>query len=83
MHAGAVDQQVLAVRGQAGVDVGSASLDGKAADQDEGAVPVDGVAGDVGRGGVDVKRYLPSWLISTQHGAVCPSAKGEDPMGVS
>src|SRR5882757_1022406 len=28
-----------------------------------------------------VNRYLPSWLISTQHGAVCPSAYGEDPMG--
>jgi hypothetical protein len=21
-----------------------------------------------------MNRYLPSWLISTQHGAVCPSA---------
>jgi hypothetical protein len=29
-----------------------------------------------------VKRYVPSWLISTQHGAVCPSAKGEDPTEV-
>jgi hypothetical protein len=28
-----------------------------------------------------VNRYLPSWLISTQHGAVCPSAYGEDPIG--
>ena len=28
-----------------------------------------------------VNRYLPSWLISTQHGAVCPSAYGEAPIG--
>src|SRR5882757_3240433 len=27
-----------------------------------------------------VKRYWPSWLISTQQGAVCKSANGEDPI---
>src|SRR5450631_290045 len=30
-----------------------------------------------------VNRYLPLWLITTQHGAVCPSAYGEDPIGES
>src|SRR5664279_2201952 len=25
-------------------------------------------------------RYFPSWLISTQHGAVCPSGTGESPI---
>src|SRR6266550_7767710 len=30
-----------------------------------------------------VNRNWPSWLISTQHGAVCRSANGEDPIGVS
>src|SRR5664279_4216494 len=25
-------------------------------------------------------KYLPSWLISTQHGAVCPSGTGESPI---
>src|SRR5450755_1502326 len=27
-------------------------------------------------------RNLPSWLISTQHGAVCRSANGDDPIDV-
>src|SRR6516162_10649349 len=30
-----------------------------------------------------VNRYRPSWVISTQHGAVCRSANGEDPIGAS
>src|SRR6266566_4226055 len=30
-----------------------------------------------------VNRNWPSWLISTQHGAVWLSANGEDPIGVS
>ena len=30
-----------------------------------------------------VNRNRPSWLISTQHGAVCRSANGEDPIGDS
>src|SRR5215471_8177843 len=30
-----------------------------------------------------VNRNWPSWLISTQHGAVCRSAKGDDPIGDS
>ncbi len=30
-----------------------------------------------------VNRNWPSWLISTQHGAVWLSAKGEDPIGNS
>src|SRR5262245_48908729 len=29
-----------------------------------------------------VKRNRPSWVISTQQGAVCWSAKGDDPMDV-
>jgi hypothetical protein len=53
MRARSVDQQVLAVGGQARVDARSAALDREAADQDEGAVPLDGVAGDGARAGVD------------------------------
>src|SRR5579863_8518216 len=53
LHAGAVDEQVLAVRGQTGVEVESGALDGEAADQGEGTVQVDGVAGDGARIGVD------------------------------
>src|SRR5205823_5184451 len=30
-----------------------------------------------------VNRKWPSWLISTQHGAVCRSGNGEDPIDVS
>src|SRR6266550_1474351 len=30
-----------------------------------------------------VNRKRPSWLISTQHGAVCRSANGEDPIDFS
>src|SRR5260370_20224098 len=29
-----------------------------------------------------VKRICPSWLISTQHGAVCKSANGDEPIDV-
>src|SRR5258708_24511246 len=52
-HARAVDQQVLTVRGQPGIDVSATAGDGSAADQDERAIGVDGVTGDGSRPGVD------------------------------
>ena len=67
---------------EAGVDRAHASgcADRRAAEQGQGAVGGDRVAGDGPRCGVHREEECPSWLISTQHGAVCRSGNGEAPI---
>ena len=55
--------------------------DRRAAQQRQGAAKGDHVAEMVPDPVFTVNRNRPSWMISTQHGAVCWSANGEIPIG--
>jgi hypothetical protein len=79
---GLIDIQEAAVRAQPGVDRAGIGPAGRRAGRQQGqrAVGGDLVGGDRPDAVFTVNRNWPSWVISTQHGAIWWSGNGEPPI---